>query len=206
MTGPQLPTDVIARIVQHSSSYQLNTLRKVNRTFHRLTNERIANLFFAVVQNHTAQLGFTGYPIGTHNEALFRGDMRPPSQIFGLGFTKFNDHAPNIDGEKVHNVVSTSKEASTVRRKYAFKGGYVYAMAGVRGVDTQNFNRLDEVATFYVPPECVIGAVGPIMDYDEDHAVLIMNDPRVQANPNCTLPANIQEEARAVLAELCRAP
>ena len=203
---PQLPADVLDHIVRLADTRQLNTLRKVNHRFHRVANRRIESMFLSIVENNAARLGFDGCPIGGHDEPLFRGDERPPGAVFGLGFTKFNDDLPHVSGELVRGVVSTSRDAGIVRRKYGFVGGYVYALSGVPGIDTLNRNKLEEVATFFVPPECVIAAIGPIEAIDHERYVLVVNDPAVIDNPNCRQPAEVVALARAALRELCRAP
>ena len=203
---PQLPGDVLARIVALADTRQLNTLRKVNHRFHRLANRRIERLFLSLIEQHAAELGFDGCTIGGHDEPLFRGDERAPAAVFALGFTKFNDQMPQISGELVRNVISTSRDAGIARRKYGFVGGYVYALSGVPGIDTHNHNGLEEIATLFVPPECVIAAIGPIAAIDRDRYLLVINDPEVILNPNCRLNAETVELACAALRQLCRAP
>jgi hypothetical protein len=120
---------------------------------------------------------------------VYRGDTRHWSEIFKTGFTQqsllsilessgFNaldvikqvgEHAfgmPKIrvSGEKVLGGISTSTDESTARRKYGV-GGYVYAIH-IRsgGYDFRGVNDLEEINTVGVPPEDIIGAVGPIRE------------------------------------------
>ena len=153
-----------------------------------------------------SRLDFASDPMGVQQSVLFRGDTRPPSVIFALGFTKATSSTPRVSGEKVKGVISTSKDAGMVRRKYTEIAGFLYAVSGFPGIDTRDFNKLDEVAGFFIPPECVIAAIGPVAAYDDENYLLVINNPRVQMNRNCRLPVQLLKDGRAALAALCRAP
>ena len=203
---PALPRDVWARIVQHVEPEALYELRHVNRTLHTLSNRQIERICIEITQTGESRLDFAGDPMGVQQGVLFRGDTRPPSVLFALGFTKANSLRPRVSGEKVKDVISTSKDAGMVRRKYTEIAGYLYAVSGFPGIDTRDFNKLDEVAGFFIPPECVIAAIGPVAAYDDENYLLVINNPRVQMNLNCRLPVQLLKDARVALAALCRAP
>ena len=105
--------------------------------------------------------------MGVQQRVLCRGDRRPPSVIFALGFTKATRSTPRVSGEKVKGVISTSKDAGMVRRKHTEIAGFLYAVSGLPGIDARDFDRLDEVTGFFIPPECVIAAIGPVAPYDD---------------------------------------
>jgi len=192
-------------LVSHTDALTLVKLRQVNRTLHRLSNESLAELFKSLIKAHRKDLGFPKGGFAVYNGILYRGDTRPPAQIFSLGFTKRNLETPHISGEKVKNVISTSKDPNTVRRKYTEIGGYLYALYGAPGLDTHDFNKLDEVATLFVPPECVIGAIGPIVGEDDERYQLIVGVHEAHINQHCTQTAEIIDQARQVLLQLCHA-
>ena len=203
-----------ANILGRVDDRTLYGLRRVNKAFHRISNQQIERICLDLARHNAAEHGFTvrgrggqvmKMPIGMHG-VLFRGDTRPPSIIFGLGFTKSDREEPHTSGEKVKGVISTSKDANVPRKHYSSIGSYVYAVAGFPGIDTLDFNKLDEVAAFFIPPECVIGAIGPVAAFDDDAYLLVINDPQVLINHNSRQPAEAEAKARAALSGLCRAP
>ena len=65
---------------------------------------------------------------GNVNNVVFRGDTRGPSLIFNTGFARKDlDREVFLDGETTKGGISTSTDATTVRRKYGNCGDYVYA-------------------------------------------------------------------------------
>ena len=192
--------------MQHVEPESLYQLRHVNRALHTLSNRQIERICLEITQTGESRLDFAGDPMGVQQSVLFRGDTRPPSVIFALGFTKATSSTPRVSGEKVKGVISTSKDAGMVRRKYTEIAGFLYAVSGFPGIDTRDFNKLDEVAGFFIPPECVIAAIGPVAAYDDENYLLVINTPRVQMNRNCRLPVQLLKDGRAALAALCRAP
>ncbi|MGQ0648241.1 MAG: hypothetical protein ACT4P7_11790 [Gemmatimonadaceae bacterium] len=206
MTHPAPTFAEIAHIVvAHTDPLTLGRMRRIDHACNRLANNRLATLFQGLIHRHREQLGFPDSGFAIHDGVLYRGDTRPPSQVFGLGFGKRNLDTPFIDGEKVKNVISTSKDPGVVRRKYAGPGGYLYALAGARGLDTHNFNKLEEVATLFVPPECIIAAIGPVVGEDEERYQLIVGVHEAHMNPNCNRPVEQIAAAREVLLGLCHA-
>jgi hypothetical protein len=207
MAHPPLTfADISHIVVQHLDADVLLQVRHVDRRSHRVANDELASMFQHYIDaNRATTLGFPANPFAVYNGILYRGDTRPPGQLFGLGFTKPSLARPHISGEKVKNIISTSKDPNTVRRKYTERGGYLYAAAGVRGLDTNDFNDLDEVAALFIPPECIIGAIGPIVGEDEEHYQLIVGQHQVNLNPNCNQPAAVIAAAQAVLLQLCHA-
>ena len=82
----------------------------------------------------------------------------------------------------------------------------MYAVAGFPGIDTLDFNELEEVAAFFIPPECVIGAIGPVAAFDKEAYLLVIKDPQVLMNGNCRLGDEARTAASDALRGLCRAP
>jgi hypothetical protein len=137
------------------------------------------------------------------NKLVFRGDSRPPSVVFRAGFARIDlETEVSLGSETTSGGISTSDSADVVRRKYGNAGNYVYVCWLGVGIDTHDFNKLNEIIALHIQPEWVIGAAGPITQPSlGDGARLIVGN--VVENPSCSVGANDKSAAMKALNDIC---
>ena len=144
--------------------------------------------------------------VGQTDSIVFRGDSRGPQLIFSTGFAR-KDLTKDIElgSEKTFGAISTSTSADVVRRKYGNCGEYVYACWLGKGIDTHDFNGLEEVIALHIPPSQVIVAAGPITkpSVEEQFANYRLFVEAVTENMGCTVPSELKARAIADMNKIC---
>ncbi len=142
---------------------------------------------------------------GSINRLVFRGDTRLPSQIFSSGFARQDVKAEVIvDTEKTYGGISTSTSKDIVRRKYGNMQEYIYVCWLVSGIDTHDFNKLDEIIALHIEPKHVIAAAGPIYspsDSDQGRFKLWVRE--IVENLACNVTNQDRDEALRAIREIC---
>jgi hypothetical protein len=151
---------------------------------------------------HT-QRTLTPIEFGVINRIGFRGDTRPPSLIFSTGFARkeLNEEI-RLGSEKTYGGISSSKSADIVRRKYGNCGEYMYAVWIGSGIDTHDFNKLDEIISVHIEPKHIIGCAGPIYRLSDD-ACYRLGVKEVRENVACDVLAADKEAVMKTLNQMC---
>jgi hypothetical protein len=147
--------------------------------------------------------------MGKINRIVFRGEKLPPSDIFLTGFFRKNIYEEvTIEQEKTFGAISTTKDVGITRRKYTLLGDYIYACWLEEGIDTHDFNKLDEILALHIRSKQVIGCIGPvkldpqITDENSSDFQIVVGD--IIKNPRCELSQEICDEAMAILKSISR--
>ncbi len=144
--------------------------------------------------------------VGDVDSVVYRGDSRAPHLIFSTGFARKDLNKDIALGtEKTFGAISTSTSASVVRRKYGNCGEYVYACWVGKGIDTHDFNGLDEVIALHIPPNYVIAAAGPITkpSVEEEYANYRLFVRAITENMGCIVPSQFRERAMREIKMMC---
>jgi hypothetical protein len=143
---------------------------------------------------------------GNVNNVVFRGDTRGPSLIFNTGFARKDlDREVFLDGETTKGGISTSTDATTVRRKYGNCGDYVYACWLEGAIDTQDFNQLNEVIALHIEPRRVIACAGPIYkpDCETQFKFAYLGVGEIRENMACNVAPDKCQKALKILRSIC---
>jgi hypothetical protein len=144
---------------------------------------------------------------GTVNRLVFRGDTRLPSDIFSSGFSRQDIKAKVIVGaEKTYGGISTSTSSDIVRRKYGNMQEYIYVCWLVSGIDTHDFNKLDEIIALHIEPKHVIAAAGPIYSTSDatQKGCFKLGVGEIVENLACNVTNTDREEALRAMREICQ--
>jgi hypothetical protein len=144
---------------------------------------------------------------GPVNRLVFRGDTRLPSHIFSTGFSRQDIKEEVIVGaEKTYGGISTSTSKDIVRRKYANMQEYIYVCWLVSGIDTHDFNKLDEIIALHIEPKHVIAAAGPIYSTSnsDQKGCFKLGVGEIIENLACNVTNTDRDEALRALREVCQ--
>jgi hypothetical protein len=143
---------------------------------------------------------------GPVNRLVFRGDTRLPSHIFSTGFSRQDIEAEVVVGtEKTYGGISTSTSKDIVRRKYCNMQEYIYVCWLVSGIDTHDFNKLEEIIALHIEPKHVIAAAGPIYSTSdiEQKGCFKLGVGEIIENLACNVTNTDRDEALRALREIC---